>query len=239
VKKGGEPLYPCTIVPTRYTGAYEGGTWAAFELLPEQLDALDWDGDDVPAREWWDQYRGRVGIGNSPQEAYESLRATPPHERLRSLEAARSTGDAQAVPVPARVSFVTLATRDFDRMIRFYRQFGWPESAQSDDSFVAFQCAGAVLGLFPVSNYEKQLGPAPAPGAFKGFELAINLEDAARVDAAYATLRTFEGIRLRGEPKDQSFGGRSFSFLDPEDNAWEVIWAAGTSFDQRGGLIFP
>jgi catechol 2,3-dioxygenase-like lactoylglutathione lyase family enzyme len=139
---------------------------------------------------------------------------------------------------PARVSFVTLATRDFARMARFYRQFGWPESKDSDEEFIAFQTGGAILGLFPAKYYAK-LGDAPAPGSFKGFELAMNLEDAARVDAVHATLKTFQDIRLLGEPKDLSIGGRSFGFLDPEGNAWEVIWKSGTSFDERGGLIFP
>ena len=141
--------------------------------------------------------------------------------------------------VPPRVSFVTLAVRDMAKMTRFYRQFAWPESKFSDESFVAFQTGGAVVGLFPAVNYEDQLGPVVAPGIFKGFVLAINLEDAARVDAAYETLKRFEGIRILGEPKDLSFGGHSFDFLDPEGNAWEVIWAEGTSFDERGGLIFP
>ena len=88
-------------------------------------------------------------------------------------------------------------------------------------------------------NYEKELGPAVAPGVFRGFVLAINLEDPARVDAAYATMKGFAGIRILGEPKDLSFGGRGFDFLDPEGNAWEVVWAEGTSFDECGGLIFP
>jgi uncharacterized glyoxalase superfamily protein PhnB len=69
--------------------------------------------------------------------------------------------------------------------------------------------------------------------------LAINLEDRARVDAVHATIKRFDGIRILGEPKDLSFGGRGFEFLDPESNAWEVVWADGTSFDERGGLIFP
>jgi uncharacterized protein len=141
--------------------------------------------------------------------------------------------------VPARLSFVTLAVRDLSRMARFYRQFGWPESKHSDESFVAFQTAGAVLGLFPATNYEKELGAAVAPGIFKGSVLALNLENAARVDAMYEIVKGFDGIRLLGEPSDMSFGGRSFSFLDPEGNAWEVTWAEGTSFDARGGLIFP
>lgn len=140
--------------------------------------------------------------------------------------------------VPARVSFVTLAVRDFTRMAKFYRQFGWPESKDSNDDFVAFQTGGAILGLFP-AKYYSSLGEAPAPGAFKGFEIAMNLDDAAQVDAVYSTLKTLDGIRLLSEPKDLSIGGRAFSFLDPEDNAWEVIWKRGTSFDERGGVIFP
>jgi catechol 2,3-dioxygenase-like lactoylglutathione lyase family enzyme len=134
---------------------------------------------------------------------------------------------------------VTLAVRDLATMARFYRQFGWPESKHSDESFVAFQTAGAVLGLFPATNYENEFGAPAAPQVFKGFVLSINLEDRARVAAAYATMRRFESIRVMGEPKDLSFGGRGFEFLDPEGNAWEVVWAAGTSFDGRGGLIFP
>lgn len=141
--------------------------------------------------------------------------------------------------VPARMSFVTLAVRDMSAMTHFYRQFRWPESKFSDESFVAFQTSGAVLGLFPAKNYEEGLGAPPAPGVFKGFVLAMNLEDAARVDAAYETMKLFDGIRILGKPKDLSFGGRGFEFLDPENNAWEVVWAEGTSFDDRGGLIFP
>jgi uncharacterized glyoxalase superfamily protein PhnB len=81
--------------------------------------------------------------------------------------------------------------------------------------------------------------PRRRQALFKGFVLAINLEDPARVDAAYATMKGFDGIRILGAPKDLSFGGRGFDFLDPEGNAWEVVWAEGTSFDERGGLIFP
>ena len=101
--------------------------------------------------------------------------------------------------VPARTSFVTLAVRDMPTMARFYRQFGWPESKFSDESFVAFQTSGAVLGLFPATNY-KEFGAVVGPG-FKGFVLAINLEDAARVDAAYETIKGFDGIRSSVSPR--------------------------------------
>jgi catechol 2,3-dioxygenase-like lactoylglutathione lyase family enzyme len=160
-------------------------------------------------------------------------------EAPSEAEPSRGPAESDRVRVPARVSFVTLAVRDMARMTEFYRQFGWPESKHSDESFVAFQTSGAVLGLFPAANYEKDFGAAAAPGVFKGSVLALNLESAARVDATYITLKRFDGIRVLGEPTDMAFGGRSFSFLDPEGNAWEVTWAEGTSFDERGGLIFP
>jgi catechol 2,3-dioxygenase-like lactoylglutathione lyase family enzyme len=166
------------------------------------------------------------------------LREPPPETEGSRDRGERPTRETDG-HVPARTSFATLAVRDMPMMTRFYRQFRWPESKHSDESFVAFQTGGAVLGLYPASNYEKELGAAPPPGVFKGFVLAINLEDAARVDQAYATMKRFDDIRLLGEPQDLSFGGRGFSFLDPEGNAWEVVWAEGTSFDERGGLIFP
>jgi uncharacterized protein len=143
------------------------------------------------------------------------------------------------VSLPARVSFVTLAVRDLPRMAAFFRRFRWPESETNDENHVAFQCGGAVLGLYGAEHYEPNFGPVPEPGAFKGFTLAINLEDADTVDRVYEVVRRAEGAEVLGEPTDLFFGGRGFSFRDPEGNIWDVIWADGTSFDERGGLIFP
>ena len=140
--------------------------------------------------------------------------------------------------VPARVSFVTLAVRDMARMQRFYRQFGWPESKFTDDTFAAFQCGGAVLGLYGADNYAKDHGPLPPPGTFRGVVLAINCREATEVDRIHTAMRGFDGITIHGEPHDLSFG-RTFEWSDPEGNAWEVTYANGTSFDEREGLIFP
>ena len=141
--------------------------------------------------------------------------------------------------VPARVSFVTLACRDVAAMKRFYDQFGWPPSRHNDDTFAAYQCGGAVLGLFGAENYERDHGPLPPAGTFRGFVLALNCRDASEVDRVYAELERVPGVRLHGAPADLSFGGRGFEWSDPEGNVWEVTWAEGTSFDERGGLIFP
>ena len=139
--------------------------------------------------------------------------------------------------IPARVSFVTLACRDVAAMKRFYDQFGWPPSKHNDDAFAAYQCGGAVLGLFGAENYQKSYGKPPE--GFKGFVLALNCRDAAEVDRIYEELKTVRGVELMGKPVDLSFGGRGFDWRDPEGNVWEVTWAEGTSFNKDGGLIFP
>ncbi|HET8567359.1 MAG TPA: VOC family protein [Candidatus Limnocylindria bacterium] len=141
--------------------------------------------------------------------------------------------------IPARLSFVTLAVRDMPRMQRFYDQLGWPKSKFSDDTFAAYRCGGAVLGLYGAENYEKAYGAPPPAGSFRGFVLALNCRDAAEVDRTYASMKGLDGIRLGREPQDLSFGGRGFEWRDPEDNVWEVTWAEGTSFDEREALIFP
>lgn len=66
--------YPCTIIPTRYGGSYEGGSWAAFPCHPE---AIPWQvsGGDPDAWEWWDSCESNyVGRGASPEEALTDLK---------------------------------------------------------------------------------------------------------------------------------------------------------------------
>jgi predicted enzyme related to lactoylglutathione lyase len=141
--------------------------------------------------------------------------------------------------VPARVSFVTLCARDVPRLAAFYRALGWPESKHNAEDFAAFQCGGAVLGIHGAVNYETRYGPPPAEGSFRGIVLAINCRTPGEVDGIHRTLAGVEGAALCGPPADLPFGGRGFEFRDPEGNVWEVVWAEGTSFDDREGLIFP
>lgn len=124
-------------------------------------------------------------------------------------------------------------------MKAFYDQFGWPPSKHNDDSFAAYQLGGAVLGLFGVENYEPTRGPVPDGTAFRGVVLSINCRDAVEVDQTYEALKSIPGVHLDGAPTNLSIGGRGFEWSDPEGNVWEVIWAEGTSFDDREALIFP
>jgi len=139
--------------------------------------------------------------------------------------------------VPARVSMVTLAARDFPTLRAFYQKFGWPESKHSDENYCAFQTGGAILSLWPMSNYEADGYQYPAEG-FKGFVLALNVETPEKVDEVLAAAKAAGALKIQ-DALDATWGGRTGGFEDPEGNVWEVTFAQGTSFDERGGLIFP
>ncbi len=54
----------------------------------------------------------------------------------------------------------------------------------------------------------------------------------------YETLRQVDGVELLDESTEAFWGG-GFLWRDPEGNIWAVAWAKDTSFDERGGLLFP
>jgi uncharacterized protein len=122
-------------------------------------------------------------------------------------------------------------------MTRFYRQFGWPEAPSSEPVHVVFQCAnGVVLGLYAAKNYETHHGPVT--DTFRGFTLGINCAGMDEVQQVYEAVRTFEGVEDLDPPMRTSWGG-GFGFRDPEGNIWDIAWADGSRFDDRGGLTFP
>lgn len=141
------------------------------------------------------------------------------------------------MPVPARLSLVTLAARDLPTLRRFYQSLGWPESAASSDDFAAFQTGGAVLALWPAEQLAGDAGPAAGREA-GGFALSLNVDRREQVDEVLAEVAE-KGATIVTPAEDKFWGGRSGNFADPEGNPWEVAWNPETSFDERGGLIFP
>lgn len=67
-----EAPFSVTIARSRYGGIYEPGEWVAFACNPDELSP-DWNADDVACAKFYDERRGEVGGGATPQEAYESL----------------------------------------------------------------------------------------------------------------------------------------------------------------------
>jgi uncharacterized protein len=121
---------------------------------------------------------------------------------------------------------ITLGVRDFDRQRRFYAELGWPLVFQSED-FAAFELRGAVLTLFPLEKLGADSG-APPEGGRGGirFSVIITVDTAEDVDRL-VDRAVGAGARVTKAPVDaEFFEGRDAYFADPEDNFWEVAWAA-------------
>lgn len=71
-----ETIYPLTIVKDRYTGAYSGGEYTAWELYSDEVPA-EIHADDVVCMRFWGspitQKYIPVGRGATPEDAVKDL----------------------------------------------------------------------------------------------------------------------------------------------------------------------
>ncbi len=141
--------------------------------------------------------------------------------------------------VPARLNVVTLGVRDLPAVRGFYEALGW-EARSAEDRFTRFEIGGAVLALYSLDALAEEANMPPPAGTerFAGFTCAIVVHSEEMVDAAIEVVREAGG-RVLAEPVAREWGGRSGYFADPEGNTWEVAWLPGSTFDDRGGLIWP
>jgi catechol 2,3-dioxygenase-like lactoylglutathione lyase family enzyme len=131
--------------------------------------------------------------------------------------------------VPQRLSFVTLGAQDVGRLRAFYAAWGWQERDGGGDGFAQFDLGGVRLALFPLEQLAAEAAPGeplPAPGAWSGVTLAVNVATRADVDAV-VEVAVAAGAQLVAAPVDREWGGRSGYLADPEGTRWEVAWLPG------------
>ena len=68
-----ESIYPLTIIGDRYSGAYSGGEYIAWNMYPNEIPA-EVDSGDVECNEFWLNYKGIYGKGSTSQEAINDLK---------------------------------------------------------------------------------------------------------------------------------------------------------------------
>jgi catechol 2,3-dioxygenase-like lactoylglutathione lyase family enzyme len=127
--------------------------------------------------------------------------------------------------VPARLTVVTLGARNLPVLRDFYAGLGWPVAIDLD-GFAAFQMQGAVLALFPLEDLVadgRVEADLAGPGVFRGFSLAVNVDEVEQVDQTLAAAERAGG-RVTKRPETAEWGGRSAYFADPEGNLWEIAW---------------
>jgi hypothetical protein len=122
-------------------------------------------------------------------------------------------------------------------MREFYLALGWPVGVDIEGDLTSFLLGGVVLGLWPLEKLHADAGggaPVPEIG-WNGVTLACNCDTRADVDVAFAAAVAAGGTAIM-EPVDHDWGGRSGYFADPEGNRWEIAWAPGMEFDERGAV---
>jgi catechol 2,3-dioxygenase-like lactoylglutathione lyase family enzyme len=138
--------------------------------------------------------------------------------------------------LPPRLSAVTLGARDMRVLRRFYQGLGWPELPGGSDEWSGFLLGGVLLTLFPLAALAAEADAEPPGQGWPGVTLAVNVDSAEAVDEAFASA-VAAGARAVAEPVDRSWGGRSGYIADPEGNRWEIAWAPGLAFDERGAVL--
>ena len=99
-------------------------------------------------------------------------------------------------------------------------------------------CGGVLLTLYPLDELAAEAAPelgVPASAGFSGVTLACNVDSQEQVDIAFAAA-VAAGATPVAEPVARDWGGRSGYIADPEGNRWEIAWAPGAAFDERGAL---
>jgi len=138
------------------------------------------------------------------------------------------------------LSLVTLGVDDIPSLRRFYAGLGWSEVPGSDDNWAAYVLGGVALSLFPRALLEEEsataVAGADARARTSSFTLALNLDSREDVDGVFAEL-VAAGAKSLVEPRDAEWGGRSGYVSDPEGNRWEIAWAPGAVFGERGEIV--
>jgi catechol 2,3-dioxygenase-like lactoylglutathione lyase family enzyme len=140
--------------------------------------------------------------------------------------------------IPARLTIVTLGARDLPVLRSFYRSLGWSEGPASEDTWASFMLGGVVFALYPLPDLAAEAAPgAPDPaGGWSGVTLSCNVDTREEVDRVFAAF-VAAGATAVAEPIDRAWGGRSGYVADPEGNRWEIGWARGAVFDERGAVV--
>lgn len=131
-----------------------------------------------------------------------------------------------------RVSLITLATRDVEKLARFYESLGW-ERVEGTDGMVVFDLIGQTLGLYSLEALAQEIGVPEETLGRGAMALAHNVpskEEVAevlhRVEAA--------GAKVLKKAQDVVWGGHHGYFSDPEGHIWEVAWNPHSPLGPKG-----
>jgi catechol 2,3-dioxygenase-like lactoylglutathione lyase family enzyme len=136
----------------------------------------------------------------------------------------------------ARIDVITLAVKDLDRALAFYREgLGLKSRGEigteyaGDDispagAVVMFELRGGlILAVYPRTELAKDASVDLGPPKSGEFSIGHLVASKAEVDALLAQAEE-AGASLTDEAHDRPWGIYSGYFRDPDGHLWEVIW---------------
>ena len=143
------------------------------------------------------------------------------------------------MPIPPRLTLVTLGVADMARAVAFYDRLGWTRSSANDPAAVAFyRLDNLILSLFPRAHLAADAQVTDSPPGFGGFSLALNQDSEGAVDAVLGEA-VAAGATLLKPGQKVFWGGYSGYFADPDNHLWEVAYNPFFPFDETGRLVPP
>jgi metallothiol transferase len=109
-----------------------------------------------------------------------------------------------------KINHITFAVSDLKETTHFYENILGLKKTGEWSNYVIFDVGGVELAFEPGGKKGRKEG---APDIF------MIVDD---VDEAYRNLKEKE-VKFASEPKDQSWGGRTATFLDPDENKFILV----------------
>jgi len=129
--------------------------------------------------------------------------------------------------------------RDLEASIAFYRDKLGFALRRRAPGFADFTGAGHTLALWERVHIAAHTGVPLDLDAPAGVVIAVELPDAASLDAAYAELCA-KGVTFIRPPADYPWNARCVYFAGPDGELWELYaWLAGGAPGQIAGDAAP
>lgn len=142
------------------------------------------------------------------------------------------------MPVPPRISLVTLGVADVEASTQFYERLGWRRSGASVPGTSFIQLEGLVLSLYGRHELAADATVSETPPGFSGVTLALNQRSQAAVDRVLADA-VAASARLVKPAQPVFWGGYGGYFADPDGHLWEVAHNPHWPMDAEGRIVLP
>ena len=119
-----------------------------------------------------------------------------------------------------RVSLITLASDDLDRVAAFYGALGW-EVTDRNDQILVYDLPGQSLGFYRKADLARDMGLEPEALGTGACTLGHNVATVPEVTEVMDRARA-AGARILKEPHKVFWGGTIGYFADPDGHIWEV-----------------